>query len=134
MDKQQQINKTMKINELTIGEAKELIAALGGVFNKSESKPHPFLGRRVLVRTYSAGVHIGTLVSADGTECLLEDSLRLWKWEGGGLSLSSVANNGIKGGRLNKTGKVYLTNAIEYIPTTLDSEHSFVKFIEDEQK
>jgi hypothetical protein len=34
-------------------------------------------------------------------EVKLENALRLWKCEGGGLSLSSVANNGIKGGRLN---------------------------------
>jgi hypothetical protein len=64
-------------------------------------------------------------------EVKLENSLRLWKWEGGGLSLSAVANNGIKGGRLNETGEVYLTNVIEFIPTTKDAEKSFVQYIED---
>ena len=47
------------------------------------------------------------------------------------MSLSAVANNGIKGGRLNKTGDVFLTNAIEYIPTSSDAELSYVKFIEN---
>ena len=94
---------------------------------------HPFKGQRVLVRTYSAGVHIGTLlwVSEDGCQCHLGDALRLWKWEGGGLSLSAVATNGIKGGRLNRTPEVCLTNAIEYIRTTPAAEESYVRFIED---
>jgi small nuclear ribonucleoprotein (snRNP)-like protein len=95
---------------------------------------HPLIGRRVLVRTYSAGVHIGTLVSVNpdnAMECHLKDALRLWKWENGGLSLSAVAHNGIKGGRLNRTDEVTLTNAIEYIPTTLDAEKTYAKFIED---
>ena len=97
-------------------------------------KSHPMLGKRVLVRTYSAGVHIGTLdwVNPENSmECKLKDALRLWKWEGGGLSLSSVANNGIKGGRINVTGEVMLTNAIEFIPTTKTAEDSYVKFIEN---
>jgi hypothetical protein len=45
--------------------------------------------------------------------------------------LSAVANKGIKGGRLNKTGEVYLTNVIEIIPTTVKAGKTFVKFIED---
>lgn len=95
---------------------------------------HPMLGKRCLIRTYSAGVHIGdvTYINPNNSmEIKLENALRLWKWEGGGLSLSAVANNGIKGGRLNKTGEVYLTNAIEFIPTTNEAEKTYVKFIED---
>ncbi len=98
---------------------------------KTEKITHPMLNRRCLIRTYSAGVHIGDLVYIDGMECKLENALRLWKWEGGGLSLSAVANNGIKGGRLNKTGEIYLTNIIEIIPTTKIAEVSYAKFIED---
>lgn len=93
--------------------------------------PHPMLGRRCLVRTYSAGVHIGDVVHADGMEVKLENALRLWKWNDGGLSLSAVANNGIKGGRLNRTGEVFLTNVIEMIPTSINAEKSYERFIED---
>ncbi len=96
-----------------------------------ENTAHPFVGRRCLVRTYSAGVHIGNVVAFDGMEVILKDALRLWKWHGGGLSLSAVANNGIKGGRLNRTGEVCLTNAIELIPTTPEAEGTYVRFIED---
>jgi hypothetical protein len=116
----------MKIDELTIGEAKQLAS----FFNQTTKTQNPFIGQRVLVRTYSAGVHIGTLISANGMECHLKDALRLWKWEGGGLSLSAVATNGIKGGRLNKTPEVFLTNCIEFIPTTEHAEESFLKFVE----
>ena len=45
----------------------------------------------------------------------------------------TVANSGIKGGRLNETGEVYLTNAIEFIPTTKEAEKTYVKFIEDKK-
>ena len=92
---------------------------------------NPLIGQRVLIRTYSAGVHIGTLVSGDGMEAHLTDALRLWRWENGGLSLSAVATNGIKGGRLNRTPQVFLTNCIEFIPTTAAAEKTYVKFIED---
>lgn len=101
---------------------------------KTSDFTHPMLNKRCIIRTYSAGVHIGDVVFVhpeNSMEVKLENSLRLWKWEGGGLSLSAVANNGIKAGRLNKTGEVYLTNAIEYIPTTVAAEKTYEKFIED---
>ena len=119
----------INIDELTIGEARALAALFGG--NVPAQQMHPMMGKRCLIRTYSAGVHIGDVVSAVGMEVQLKNALRLWKWEGGGLSLSAVANNGIKGGRINKTGEVYLTNVIEIIPTTAEAEATYVKFIEN---
>lgn len=117
----------------------KIITLLKNCSNETQEKPdcvnkHPMLGRRCLIRTYSAGVHIGDVVwinPENSMEVKLENALRLWKWENGGLSLSAVANNGIKGGRLNETGEVYLTNAIEYIPTTEEAEKTYVKYIED---
>lgn len=116
---------------------KELvIKLLGMLLDKDkgiENVNIPVLGKRCLVRTYSAGVHIGDVVWVNpnnSMECKLDNALRLWRWDGGGLSLSAVANNGISGGRINKTGEVMLTNAIEYIPTTQIAENSYAKFIE----
>jgi len=117
---------------ITIEEIKVIADLIGG----SSRKPaggHPMLGKTCLVRTYSAGVHIGTVdwINPDNSmECSLRDALRLWKWEGGGLSLSAVANQGIKGGRLNRTGEVALTNAIEYIPVTDAAWSTYERFIE----
>jgi hypothetical protein len=121
------------LDNLTIKEAKEIAATFAGLGGNTyaPNKPHPMLGKRVLVRTYSAGVHIGDAVEINGCEVLLKNALRLWKWEGGGLSLSAVAENGIVKGRLNKSAEVYLTNAIEFIPTTAVAEATFAKFIED---
>lgn len=45
---------------------------------------------------YDTGVHIGDVVyinPENSMEVRLENALRLWKWEGGGLSLSAVAND-----------------------------------------
>ena len=94
-------------------------------------KKHEMLGKRCIIRTYSAGVHIGDVVYANGMEVRLVNALRLWRWSGGGLSLSAIANNGVKEARINRTGEVYLTNVIEFIPTTEAAEKTFLKFIED---
>ena len=118
-----------------IDQIKELLALLGDT-ETQETVKHPVVGTRCLVRTYSAGVHIGDVVwvnPQNAMECKLENALRLWKWEGGGLSLSAVANNGIKGGRLNRTGEVMLTNAIEYIPTNPTAEATYERLIEDSE-
>lgn len=120
----------INLDDLTISQAKEIVSLLQNV-NINRINTHPMIGKRCLIRTYSAGVHIGDVVYADGMDVKLENAIRLWKWSGGGLSLSAVARNGIKGGRLNKTGTVFLTNAIEFIPTTQDAELSYEKFIED---
>ena len=128
----------MNIEELTIKDFRDMLAAMiNNTVSGASKQPRwttPLLGKRVLVRTYSAGVHIGTLATVNpdnAMECHLKDALRLWKWENGGLSLSAVAHNGIKGGRLNRTDEVTLTNAIEYIPVTPAAEATYVKFIED---
>lgn len=120
----------MKIEEMTAG---EIAAFVEGVKTHSilpGKTKHPMLGKRCIIRTYSAGVHIGEVVEAQGREVLLKEALRLWKWEGGGLSLSHLANEGIVRGRLNRTGDIYLTEAIELIPTTERAEESFERFIE----
>jgi hypothetical protein len=55
------------------------------------------MNEKVLIRTYSAGVHYGTLVEKelthDGTHVVLENSRRIWKWAGAN-SLSELATIG----------------------------------------
>ena len=51
--------------------------------------------RYVIVRTYSAGVFAGTLVSRKGQEVVLKDARRLWYWSGA-ASLSQLAVEGVK--------------------------------------
>lgn len=53
-------------------------------------------GTFVLIRTYSAGVHFGTLEEWDGGKVVrLSNARRLWSWSGA-LSLSEIAMKGIK--------------------------------------
>lgn len=91
------------------------------------------LGKRCLIRTYSAGVHIGDVEwinPQNSMDIKLVNALRLWSWEKGGLSLSDIANKGVVKARLNRTGTVCLTNAIEFIQTTPEAEATYAKFIE----
>jgi len=39
-------------------------------------------GDRVLVRTYSAGVHFGEVVLQEGQTIALKNARRLWRWSG----------------------------------------------------
>ena len=121
----------INIDDLTFGQVKEISKLIGLNTDQSSKHSHPMLGRRCLVRTYSAGVHIGDVVFVDGMECKLENAIRLWSWSNGGLSLSAIANNGVVKARINRTGVVYLTNCIEFIPTTEVAEKTYEKFVEE---
>ena len=80
-------------------------------------------GTRVLIRTYSSGVHFGTLISKEGQEVHLEQARRLWSWQGA-LSLSEIASKGvdIKNSKISvPVEEILLTQAIEIIPIHKDS-------------
>lgn len=47
----------------------------------------------VIVRTYSAGVFAGELVSRKGQEVVLKNARRIWYWQGA-ASLSQLAEEG----------------------------------------
>lgn len=78
-------------------------------------------GDYVVVRTRSAGVHAGYLVSQDGMLVVLGNTRRLWYWEGA-ASLSQVAGKGISKPSKCKfpapISSIVLTEAIEIIPCT----------------
>ena len=81
------------------------------------------IGQKVLVRTYSAGVHFGTLVSRSGTECVLSEARRLWRWRGAN-SLHEVSLHGVdkEYSRLSEpVSSITLTESIEVIPVTDDA-------------
>lgn len=71
--------------------------------------------KAVLVRTYSAGVHFGFLVSRKGKEVSLSGSRRIWSWKGAN-SLSEIATSGVAAGsRVAVAVDTVLTEAIEII-------------------
>jgi ferredoxin-fold anticodon binding domain-containing protein len=77
------------------------------------------IGKDVIVRTYSAGVHFGTLASRDGKEVVLTDARRIWYWEGA-FTLSAIAMTGVseKSKLSVEVPEILLTEAIEIIPCT----------------
>jgi hypothetical protein len=90
-----------------------------------------WIGRHVVVRTYSAGVHIGTLTEAEASagsvNVTLANARRLWKWEGA-FTLSEVATAGIKptGSRLAvAVPEMLVTQVAELIPTTEAARSTF---------
>ena len=106
----------MNIDDLTVGELKQIAAMVGG----AQGSKSPLLGQHVVVRTFSAGVHIGILAAKDGENVLLKDARRLWKWAGA-FTLSEVAQNGVlkSGSRIAvAVPMIELTNANEIIPTS----------------
>ena len=83
--------------------------------------------QHVIVRTYSAGVFAGELVSRKGKEVTLENARRLWSWSGA-ASLSELAARGTP----NPAGcrfpvavsSIILTEAIEIISMSPDAVRS----------
>lgn len=81
--------------------------------SKTKKSTRPF----VVVRTYSAGVHLGELVSREGTEVHLANASRLWRWRGAN-SLHEVATRGVSQDwtRISdRVESIVLTGAIEII-------------------
>lgn len=110
----------MKLDDLTIGEAKQLSAMFSGQ-NSSKGLNGYASGMKVIVRTFSAGVWFGKLVEKSGNEVIIEDARRLWRWQAAeSISLSAVAVHGIDASRSQiapKVEQIWL-EAIEIIPCT----------------
>lgn len=73
-----------------------------------------------VIRTYSAGVHIGYVKERDGKEIELINSRRIFNWRGA-CSLSQVAMDGVDVDNSKiamVVPKIILTECIEIIPTT----------------
>lgn len=116
----------MNINELTIGQAKEL-AALFGAKCEAQKISNGMIGKYVIVRCRDAGVHAGVLRGYNGRECLLTESRRLWYWKADNSSafLSGVATEGITSeSKIGVPVTVYLTENCEIIECTEKAEKS----------
>lgn len=108
------------IDELTIGEAKQLARMFGG--DKGESKGIPFaIGEKVIVRTYSAGVWFGELKLKAKNEVVLGNARRMWRWFAvDGVCLSACARNGIdrSKSKICVAVETVWLEAIEILPCT----------------
>ena len=104
-------------------EMKDVLNLIKG--ESKESKNFGMKGRYCIIRTYSAGVHFGTIVdhSDDYKAVLLKDCRRLWKWSGA-KTLHEVSKNGVdsNNSKISEVVKeILIIEAIEIIPCTQDA-------------
>lgn len=108
----------MDINDLTLKQIKELSALVGTKQNESTGL-NCMIGKKVIIRTYSAGNWFGELNQKDGSEVILLNAIRLWRWFAkDGVSLSGVATFGIDASKskIEKAVDSVWLEAIEIIP------------------
>jgi len=87
---------------------------------KKKTAPH---SKFVLVRTFSAGVHVGTLAKRDGKEVTLTDARRIWRWCGAN-TLHEISQKGASEDwtRISEpVPTIELTEAIELIPCSAEA-------------
>ena len=105
-----------------VSEVKALVEQLLGLFSFRDPYKHPACGRICLVRTFSAGIHIGKVVSVQDKNVELQGSRRIWSWVGP-FSLTEVSQLGIE--RASRVAmaapSLWLTEAVEIIPCTADA-------------
>lgn len=91
------------------------------------------IGKYVVIRTCSAGVHTGILTEREGAEVVLRDSRRIWFWSGA-ATLSQLATDGVTQPDECKfsvsVSSILLTQAIEIIPATGKAE-SIIRAVKD---
>ncbi len=110
----------MNINDLTIGQAKELTDLFGNQVSISQPASE-FIGKTVLIRSRDSGVHFGELLSESDNSVVLKNSRRMDRFyiSGNEDSLSGVARNGIiseKGRISGELPLIQINNHCEIIP------------------
>lgn len=114
----------MKIDDLTIGEAKELACLFGKGTKETGTGCCLLVGKKCIIRCHSAGVHFGEVAEKDGKEVILKNARRLWYWKTAnkGISLSEVANVGLaKDSKVCAPVDLIWLEAVEIIPCTKEA-------------
>ena len=111
----------MNIDNLTLGQIKQIQGVLGNASTQSQDGLNAMLGKKVIIRTYSAGVWFGELEQKAGNEVILKNARRMWRWWAKeSISLSAVAIYGVKQEEskiIEAVDSIWL-QAIEIIPCT----------------
>lgn len=67
----------MNLDDLTIGQLKDLQSLIGGTQKQSDLFKK-LIGKYVVVRSCNEGINAGYLEEADATGCILKECRRLW--------------------------------------------------------
>lgn len=86
-----------------------------------------YIGKKVIIRAYGAGVFYGTLSEVDGDTVELTHARRLWYWDGA-ASLSQLAAEGTTAPQNCKftvpVESIVILKVIEIIPVTEEAQKS----------
>ena len=86
-----------------------------------------FIGKKVIIRAYGAGVFYGTLNEVDGDTVELTHARRLWYWDGA-ASLSQLAAEGVKAPENCKftvaVDNIVINKVVEIIHATGEAQES----------
>ena len=89
---------------------------------------HPMIGKYCVIRTYSAGVHIGTLKAVKGSEIILSDARRIFYWNGA-FTLSELSVNGVsENSKLSIPVEEIKLTEIEILPCTTEQSKKLKEF------
>jgi hypothetical protein len=87
----------MNINDLTIGEARELASLFGNTTKQESSLYSRYIGKYVIVRSRNEGINAGKVLALDETGVILEDARRLYYHKPADKSLSWYEGVAIEG-------------------------------------
>lgn len=116
----------MNIDDLTIGEAKELARMFAPTSNCVVAGVgcNSMVGKKCIFRSYASGVHYGELAEKEGKEVIIKNARRLWYWKttNKGISLNEVALGGLaKDSKVCAPVDAIWLEAIEIIPCTKEA-------------
>lgn len=73
-------------------------------------------GKKVLVRSYDAGVYFGTLEDMEGDTVRMSNVRNIWHWTGASC-LSQIANDGITGDKVSPAvSSMVITKVCQLMP------------------
>lgn len=85
---------------------------------KTNGVADSYIGKKVLVRSYDAGVYFGTLEDMDGETVRMSNVRNIWHWTGASC-LSQIANDGITGDKVSSVvSSMVLTRVCQIMPLT----------------
>ena len=70
---------TININDLTIGQAKQLSSLFDASQPQKTLGLNSMIGKKCIVRTYSAGVWFGEIAQKSGNEVIVKNARRMWQ-------------------------------------------------------